>query len=137
MIIGILTLMAVLFENYVSIHLSITAITIIGWFYSGKRALLPAILLGLVADIALVRPLGITSVFLVVLVSSLIISRLQFEWESPFFVFVVAVLGELLISIYLRQYVSLLLLISQGILTLGLWIIFTRMRFKEGVYLKK
>ena len=136
MLVLLLSFFAILFDRFVPVHLLITALTVTGWFYTGRRVVIPAIMLGLVLDITLARPMGLTSIILIIYVTGMIVARLQFEWKSGLFVILISIVGELLMRMYLGQVIAWQYLLAQGILTGVVWSLFSRMRFREGVYLK-
>jgi hypothetical protein len=136
MLVWMLVIAAVLFDAYVPIYLMVTVVVILGWFYSGWKVYIPVILLGLIYDLTMARPLGLTSIILLIMAGGLVIARQQFEWTSGVFVILVGVLAELMMGLYLGNKIVWWSLLWQGLVVGGLWWVITKIRTKEGVYLR-
>ena len=130
------TIAAVLLDTVVPIYLAVTVTVILAFIYDSHRALVPALILGLVTDIAAVSPLGLSSVVLVVLAMLIIMGRQQFEWTSPLVLFGAAALGEVgLLLVHQLPVVGWRILV-QAVVATGIYMVMMRVQRREGVYLK-
>lgn len=132
----LLTIGTMLFEAYVPIYLMVTMVVILGWFYFGLRVYIPLVVVGLWFDLTTARSLGVTSMVLILLATLLMLARKQFEWNSMLVVMLLGVVGELLVRLYLGDTIAWWQLLFQGLVVGTIWWGYTRLKGREGVYLK-
>ena len=129
-------LAAVMFDRFAPISLVVTALMLLAFKYSDRVVLLAGMLLGVVVDLEYAKALGLTSIVLMIFGGVVSILRIQFEWQRSVLVVIGAVVGEVVMRLWLGQALILHELLLQGVVMVLVLVVSMAWGRREGVYLK-
>jgi cell shape-determining protein MreD len=132
----IILILAILFDPFTSISLTVTAAVLIAWNYKIRPALIAAFILGILVDIAAQKTLGVSSLILLGVAGITLAVSQILEAEMTWVLIILAVIAEAVWQLYFSGSLTLNNLLLQAIATGLLWFIGLILKRQEGVYLK-
>lgn len=132
----LILILAILFDPFTSISLTVTATVLIAWNYKIRPALIAAFILGILVDIAAQKTLGVSSLILLGVAGITLAVSQILEAEMTWVLIILAVAAEAIWQLYFTGSLALNNLLLQAIATGLLWFIGLILKRQEGVYLK-